>query len=492
MARRIALLLAALLLACLLGEGLLRLGSPAISTLPALDPPLGPRQPGELRILVHGGSTSAGQPTPEWGFAAQLQHALSQRFDDRPVRVASLGVPGADSDAVLPRVLESLWLQPDALVILSAHNEFLRQQVPTRLGQALMRSRLLARLLAALLPTEPLPVEFDLENHESSWERAALFNAKLERHQQNLRDMLAAAREAGVAVVFVTGPRNLADWPPAWDRAARARRKPDAVSACATARQLLSAGKHGPALAAARQALDADALDAEALFLAGQAQRALGQYEAARESLRLAADNDPVPYRVLSEQNAALTTLASGPGVNVAHGEAALAAHSEQGLPGFDLFQDNVHPTALGNALLAQEVERAVCVLLGLPPAPQEPAAQRLQSFFDAELPPALLRSLQVRTWKWQAAYCLKVPFENFDAARLHLAPLLGTRGEDWTVWANLATASFLAGERERALDELSRARQLGGEAFNPLARGRVPMLVEAAARHGVRVLDGP
>ena len=95
---------------------------------PAWEVPLPAKPLGVYRIVVLGGSTSQGLPVPELGFAALLEASLGHLHRSREVQVLNLGQEGSPS-AFVGRIFEHVIASgdPDLLILLSAHNEFLNR-----------------------------------------------------------------------------------------------------------------------------------------------------------------------------------------------------------------------------------------------------------------------------------------------------------------------------------------------------------------------------
>ena len=79
---------------------------------------------GVIRIACVGGSTVEGMPFPELAFPVVLQRMLRLLKSGEPIEVIGCGVGGNYSAGELRIFEEVLELEPDIVVLYSAHNEF--------------------------------------------------------------------------------------------------------------------------------------------------------------------------------------------------------------------------------------------------------------------------------------------------------------------------------------------------------------------------------
>jgi tetratricopeptide (TPR) repeat protein len=106
---------------------------------------------------------------------------------------------------------------------------------------------------------------------------------------------------------------------------------------------------------------------------------ALGATADALRDFERARDLDAFRFRADSTLQGVVHTVADGfaaQRVALVDAEAAFRRASADGIPGADLFVDHVHPTALGNYVLAAEACRAVERLVGLEGGGTMPAAE--------------------------------------------------------------------------------------------------------------------
>jgi lysophospholipase L1-like esterase len=442
-----ALVAAGVLLALCLEAGarLLGIGAPQRPEIP-------PKRDGVFRILTLGGSTVLGVPDGDVGFATQLALGLSELAAGRAVELLNLARSGAPSSEVLGLLEAAASAEPDLVIVLTGHNEFLAPRPHEGLRGALQRLRdgsQLARALVASFASEdareahyadPVPtVAPDLRARVARGFRA------------NLDAIVELAVLHRLPLLLCTAPANLADWPPAHRHLAP------------------TPGSEDP-----QQALRH--------YLRGASLRAEGRFDAAREQFARALELDPVPRRAFREFNEAVRAKAGLPGVRVVDVARVFEQASPHGLVGFELVADNCHPTPRGNALIARELARAMAeqgLLLdprsAIPPPEAWLARARARRGGAEEQARAHLRWLLSN-----AIYSLKTPFFNFEASRRYLRQARALAPGDWRVHANLGTLSLLEGDEASGRRALARARELKGSPLDPQDRHLTPYLAEA------------
>lgn len=354
-----------------------------------------PKPPGTLRVFALGGSTTYGLYVGAGdAFPAVLATKLRERFPGRAVEVVNLGCPGFASDrvvALLPRVLE---LEPDLLILLAGHNEMLGGQAgpASELTPALrLRARLLrvstlfawwnhllagtlrsleteqvreevAALQAGQIPTfvpEEVPASLREAPDEGFRARAA------ERYAQNVTKLLARARQAGVPVLVALPAANLRSPPGLSAHAMGFAEKPRFDAALRAGNALLESGKAGRALERLDEAVALSPDHAAAHYARGEALRALGRLDEARQAYRRAVDRDARTHRITTRlEDALLQTLSAAQ-----QGAVDLRPIFQSRLDDASrdaLFVDHLHPTAEGHRRIAEALRaRAADLLAG-------------------------------------------------------------------------------------------------------------------------------
>jgi hypothetical protein len=261
--------------------------------------------PKRLRIVWMGASTVQGVPfqpvvsPPRW---------LDLILAWRGVRAEVIPVAGSGLDATrlasfMPDVLA---LQPDAIVITTGHNEYLRtgELLDKRWWHSLQLGWRLNMLIeGAARQVGRMPtIEHDFDH-----------DAIIGNLRDRLAEMNALTAEAGVPLVMTVPVCNLADFPPALGDDPRIAPGPDAA-----------------------WSLGQEALD-------------LGNTRAALEAFEYARDHDRWPHRATER---VIATVKESARVLVPI-DRIIRDASESGSPGFDLFMDHCHPNLEGQRLLA-------------------------------------------------------------------------------------------------------------------------------------------
>lgn len=415
---------------------------------------LGVKAPGVFRIVAIGGSTVEGVPLPEAGLVAQLQAALGDGY-----QVVNLGIGGKDSVYVRDTVQWTVAHgEPDLLLVLTAHNEFLdrRQGAVVEWGDWAARHSALARALRGLSSppmVDPRPPKLVPVEREGEW-----FRERLARHRANLESIVEVAGE--VPLILATGPSNLRDWPPVHHSLDKS--DPDYARHVTELKELLAQGRFEEALSRCRALEGEFGEDAMYAWLAGRALLGLGR--PAAQELERAKELDPFPWRALKVQNDAIREIA---GERLVDFEKTLEDAAPGGLVGFGLIDDNVHPSPAGNQLMGQAVleKMAADGLLGGVP--------------ELELP-LLDEKLEARRLLNLGIYCVKVPFFYYGAARDYLARAAALDPDNWIVQANLGVSEYLTGNLEAARDSLALAEKLKGKPLEAADQAEVPYLLEA------------
>jgi tetratricopeptide (TPR) repeat protein len=338
-----------------------------------------------LRVFILGGSSAYGFP---WGagqaFGAFLAQALQASRPERTVEVVNAAAMSYGAHRLRILAPEILSYQPDLLIVYGGHNEFVerrfyrdalgRPPATEGLRLALYRWRLysvLSRLYERLGSPDELPVGegkdvgellgIDVVREHAVDVGAGERIEALRHFRENLDVLLAMADEAGVATVLCTVPSNLRGWAP--NRSAFGPDVPPDGRArvraiLSKARAAIDDGDASTAVASLRTALDLAPGYAETHYLLGRAYDALGRFDEAGPAYARARDLDAKPTRASSALNDVIRGLARERGLPVVDLDRIFWEIAEDGLPGFDLFQDYVHPTPAAHRRIAMEIWR--------------------------------------------------------------------------------------------------------------------------------------
>lgn len=445
-----------------------------------------------IRLLVAGGSTVYGHPVPAFGFAAQLEAALDRAAPDKQVEVINLGANGRGSGFALRSLRANLAAEPDAVVIMTGHNEYLdrsgERSAHPALHDALRRlgiSRLLHEALHSArkrmgglhaMPDRQIPYE-----RTRPW-----FTYVQRRYASHLAEMAERCRRAGVPVVFCTLPSNLADWPPV-HRGLEGRGPGSSDAAAVDALLDRIAEDPGAVGEEVARRMKQDPDDAMLWFLRGRVDAVLHRPSDAQAAFVRARDLDPFPWRAGTALNDAVRDVGGRPATLLVDVERRLMDHARPG-PGLDWISDNVHPTPVGNALIARWLAEVLAARIdGMDPARLDDVPPEAQwQEYRAGLPAEQVGELEF-TWMLETGvYCMKHPYHALELAEHYLNQAEARQPDHWRVCANLGVLRLLQGQPEEGVALLRRAASLRGAGLRLDEAAATPYLGEAVRRAGV------
>ena len=339
----------------------------------------------EFRVFVLGGSSAYGFP---WGaarsFSSVLERALQSSLPERDVHVVNAAGMSYGSHRLRILTHELLEYSTDLFVIYSGHNEFVERSfydrlteaepLPQGLRLALHRWRLYSALARLLSPTpntdETAPADaeageligFDAKRRYSTNVAAAERETVRGLFEDNLRAIVAAANRAGVDVALCTVPSNERAWSPnqtTWPGTMGGVELVAAVSAIERATEANSAGDPEAALRAVAEVEARSTSAARAWYEKARALLKLGRIDEASQAFIAARDFDGQPGRANTSINDTIRAVAHDTDATLVDVEATFRSLASNGIPGFDLLEDYVHPKPGAHVLIARELWRA-------------------------------------------------------------------------------------------------------------------------------------
>lgn len=331
-----------------------------------------------LRIFCLGGSSSYGFP---WGAEAAFTSIVGELIaENHPeLHVEAINASGVSYAMHRLNIVadELLQYEPDVFVIYSGHNEFIepvfmealkgRNRIHTRVEYMAAHSRIYTGIWNAIHRPEPSPSKKHDVDTTVLREHGIFTSSEKEEVVAEFRWRLARlvrrAQAAGVRVVLATVPCNQRDWSP--EASGTVAALPDAdrrawAEAFGVGKQQLQAKKLMEARVQLEKAVLLAPEHAESQYLLGKACDALGEWDDARNAYRLACDADASPIRRLSGINTASREVADEYGALLVDADRVFEEQSENGLVGFNLVKDYVHPTREGHELIAWHVWDAI------------------------------------------------------------------------------------------------------------------------------------
>ncbi|MBI5424318.1 MAG: hypothetical protein HZA32_09515 [Opitutae bacterium] len=344
-----------------------------------------------LRVVVLGESAAQGVPAPMFGFAPQLRAQLRALYPGRRIEVLNAGVVAINSHAVYQIARGFAAFSPDLFVVYLGNNEvvgpygpgcaYLSSSPPLWVIRAsvAVKSTRTGQLLGALF------AKVATRSKAVEWGGMSMFvnqavagdDPRLEtvyrNFEQNLRDIVRVANDAGAPVLLTTVVANLKDCPPllslhradlAGDELARWQREFDAGRVAWKLGDTASGRAH---LEAARQI---DAHHAETLFLLGSLELQAGRESEARKFFVEALHWDALRFRPDPRVNDIVRAVAAEGGkVRLVDTARLLGADPESTAPiaGRELLFEHVHFDWEGNSRVARAMAEGAVALLPTP-----------------------------------------------------------------------------------------------------------------------------
>ncbi len=322
---------------------------------------------GTRRIFILGGSTVYGFPFGYDGsFAHFLSMALAQLDPLHRYQVINLGGFGYASYRVLRVFEEVLAYQPDLIIVMSGHNEFLEKREYAQsqakifwLREKLSKLKIYCGLKTAIFKIFPKPQK-PLLSREVKWEHFAAdeeIKRKITEHYRyNLQRMAELARSKNVPVLFLTCPSNLLDFPP-YHSVHSSKINKDKLAKWQNywklANKSFQEKKFSQAIIWLKKCLEIDKQYALSWFLLGKCYYELGKFEKAKKAFIEAKEHDAWQVRALEEFNQIIKSLAQ-PQIWVVDLTQVCSDLSPHKIPGKNLFYDHCHPKIEVQALIAK------------------------------------------------------------------------------------------------------------------------------------------
>ncbi len=344
------------------------------------------KKPGTTRLFCLGGSASAGWPhPPDETYSRYLQQALQRAYPGRNIEVIDVSAHGFASYRIRKIFDEVLEYQPDALIIYSGNNEFLEKRSFRAPETAAWLEWAAAKLKTVGLVKRLIHKKPELPAGEIAglaavfWKKVKkealelrsdpeLFEKVKEHYAVSMEHMARTARRKGVPLIFLTVPVNLRDWlPNVSGHAVEGADLKDWERLFRQGRKHLLREEFSRAEEALMEAARLDPEHAETFFRLARALEKQNRHDAALENYVRAKDLDYNPFRAHSAFNDSLRRIAPEYGALLVDLEKIFRRAARNGLPGFDLFLDYVHPAKKGNLLIAEGVFHQMLAEKALP-----------------------------------------------------------------------------------------------------------------------------
>ncbi len=340
-----------------------------------------------FRIFVLGGSVAMGFPFHEPGsFSRFLAIGLSKLDKSKTYEVVNVGGFGYASYRVVRILREVINHDPDLIIVMSGHNEFLEKRTYGEIeaqspALVALKTRLAGFRIYCLLKTGVFkirgPDARPLLASEVTWEKYVRDPVQVERtirhYEYNIQEMTRISRHGNVPILFLTLPCNLREFPPYYSR------HDDTLSETEMEKwnRFYKKGLEGIERGELDQALSwlalAEEIDpdyADLQFRIGRVLWHKKEWDKAREKFWTAVRTDARPMRVFPEMNQMIRSQARGRGVLLADAERDFSDNSTGRIPGDDWFLDHCHPDLHGHIAMARTIITSMINARIIQPAP--------------------------------------------------------------------------------------------------------------------------
>jgi tetratricopeptide (TPR) repeat protein len=222
--------------------------------------------------------------------------------------------------------------------------------------------------------------------------------------------------------------------------------------------------------------------------LAGDARRALGEHDAAWSAYLRGFEHDGSPISATPTLNAIVREVAGRGGSRLVDGEDLVRRAAPDGLPGYELFWDNVHPTPAGALAIArgfaQGIERRFGARMA-DPAPDPEALARALGLDGAAAVEALTRTGQ---YCYGLAHATHRPERRLARAALYLEEAERRAPRDAELLCSLGVLRLLQGDLAASRPYWRRAHEVDARLAE--RRARRAEVVRLLKRSGARPAD--
>jgi tetratricopeptide (TPR) repeat protein len=356
-----------------------------------------PKPAGTVRVFLIGESAAKGYPQPpNLAMSAFMQAMLSDAWPGRRVEVINLGTTAVASFPLIYQVRQALEFDPDLFVFYVGNNEFFGAYGTASINASggspawmlpLLRA---ARGLALVQAFDELTYRGNDQSRTLMEEMigqtfipqdSPLRKTAATNLATHLGRMLSDVKGAKVQAIVCTTASNEAGMGPLgeddvrglsedqkaeFDRLMKAAADRVAAGPVPIAPPSEAKGAQQGAIETLQKAIQLAPRSALARFRLGQAHAAAGDWTAAREAFLDARDLDTMPWRPTRGTEQAIQDAAKAHGAVLCDVAERFRARASGDASGWELMDDHVHPSLLGQA----EVARAVLGCMSALPEP--------------------------------------------------------------------------------------------------------------------------
>jgi len=418
---------------------------------------LPPKQKNEFRVFLYGGSVVEGEPEPTVSFAAQLQFFLKKIYGEK-IKVYNFGAAGMASSYIRETLYVTIRNDPDVIIVMLGHNEFLNPKVyfPQLLSKLISRSALIRVMDRCFI--FGYTKLFEKAAILSRAHRDIIFDAKIMVYRKNIEKIIQIAKRKNIPLLFGTLPYNML-WAPVSEKDIRGNSK-----YVVTTKRLLKEKNWKEVRDINEKLLQNDQHDPLAIYLLAQAYLLNGEHARARDYFVQAKELDLQRIRVLEILNEIVREASRKDGVYLLDLDRIFRDNAKNGIVDFELIADNCHPSLHGSFLIAQNILQAMDENKIINNEKNMPLSEISLQWFLNDIGFWEDKSgLRKKYLSNIASYCTErdpVIF-NYAAVRDHLKELALIEPDNWETWLHLAIASFFEGEIAQGKKELNKAAEL-------------------------------
>lgn len=327
------------------------------------------KAPGQVRIVVMGGSTAAGFPYGRFGsLSGMLQQRVKRLYPDKDIEVLSVAISSINTYTLIDIVDEVLAIEPDAVLIYTGHNEFLgvmgvgssyASYGSAWLTRAFLffRDWRLFQLMQSVLISAPdsraqgvsdHTVMASIAKHKHIEFGSEMYQKGVEQFENNLNYLIGKIADNDVKTFVATIASNDTGQPPF---SGNTLDNPTLAS-CMTGRLLDKAVSS----ALVKQYADS----ANAHFCHARVLEHRGDINTAQQHYTRASDLDGLRFRAPSEFNQVIMQTALQYDAYLVDVHSAMQQASVTGLIGNNLMLEHLHPNKRGYFVLAEAFAQSI------------------------------------------------------------------------------------------------------------------------------------
>jgi len=332
----------------------------------------------EFRMFFLGGSTVRGRPfTVDTAFAKWVELELNARSDSAQ-QYQSINCGGLSYASYrLVRIhREILAYDPDLVIIATGHNEFLedrtfheaKQHAESKLSFSLHSINWIRSLRGDDVQSfkdqtqQKLPANvkarLDANSGYASYHWDPEWKQQVtEQYRQSLETIIAQCAESQTPMIFVCLGSNLRDCPPIKSELPdilRDSTRQNWLTLFADATKY----RHDPVTALEKYQQCVEIYDQHALlhYRIARCHELLDRPVLARKHYLLAKDFDICPLRLTEQMDAIQRELAAKHDILLVDARRAIEQASRDGIPGYEMYVDHVHPSIYGHQIIASAI----------------------------------------------------------------------------------------------------------------------------------------